>query len=781
MKISDLLLDGFEAKDSDGKSLKGTVLKHINHWYLYVLAVVVCVLLAYSYLKYTTEEYAISTTILIPSKSSDLTQNAVFSDLESYESTKLVENESEVLKSVSLMSSVLQDLDFRVSYFVKDNILRDKEVYEAYVPIKVALHEYDSVAFLNKDMPTYYSVHIVDDQGFELETEGISGTYSFGEVIESPFGAFSIEAVGPISEPTTIFANFNNPYSLAGRYVGKLDVFVVNKLASVLRVSLTDPVPEKGILVLNKLIATYNQEAIKDKNKTAENTISFIDEQLGVLTAEIRDIEQEIETYKSENRISQLGPNAQLFINRSVESENQFSEYTVQLQILESIEKYIENNEDYQTVPSSLTIQDPTLSNLITEFNALQMDRERMLRTTQPNNPLVQNLNQQLAAIKRNILENIRNIKSSLEITRNSLLSRTSRFDDQSERMPEIERQLLEIGRQQSIKQDHYTYLVQKREEAALSLAATTMANSRIIDPAMAGSNPVKPKKLLVLGFALVAGVGFPFAFVFVKYQLNNKILTKKSVVARTNIPVLGEVAHYRGKETFIISKNDRSPIAEQFRLIRTNLQFALPADEHKVVLVTSSVAGEGKTFFSLNLGISLGMAGKKVAICELDLRKPGLLSKLGIERGIGISDYLVNEDISIPSLKIKSKDLSANLTLFGCGEIPENPSELMLMPKLGSFIAQLKEEYDVVILDSAPIGQVADAFSLTTYSDISIYLIRYNYTSMDMLDFLNENSKEEKIKNPAIVLNDADSQSGYLYGYYGENKKSKKPKYAFS
>src|SRR5690606_9948934 len=228
------------------------------------------------------------------------------------------------------------------------------------------------------------------------------------------------------------------------------------------------------------------------------------------------------------------------------------------------------------------------------------------------------------------------------------------------ERMPEIERQLLEIGRQQSIKQDHYTYLVQKREEAALSLAATTMSNSRIIDPAMAGSNPVKPKKLLVLGFALVAGVGFPFAFVFVKYQLNNKILTKKSVVARTNIPVLGEVAHYRGKETFIISKNDRSPIAEQFRLIRTNLQFALPADEHKVVLVTSSVAGEGKTFFSLNLGISLGMAGKKVAICELDLRKPGLLSKLGIERGIGISDYLVNEDISIPSLKIKSKDLSA-------------------------------------------------------------------------------------------------------------------------
>ena len=781
MKISDLLLDGFEAKDSDGKSLKGTLLKHINHWYLYVLAVIVCVVLAYSYLKYTTEEYAISTTILIPSKSSDLTQNAVFSDLENYESTKLVENESEVLRSVSLMNSVLRELDFRVSYFVKDNILRNKEVYEAYVPIKINLHEYDSLAFLNKDLVTDYSIHLVGSQGFVLEADETSGSHKFGEVIESPFGKFSVETTGAISDSTTVFVNFNNPYSLAGRYVGKLDVFVVNKLASVLRVSLTDPVPEKGVLVLNRLITAYNQEAIRDNNKTAENTISFIDEQLEVLTAEIRDIEQEIETYKSENRLSQLGPNAQLFINRSVESENQVSEYTVQLQILESIEKYLESNDDYQTVPSSLTIQDPTLSDLINQFNVLQMDRERMLRTTQPSNPLVQNINQQLASVKRSILENIRNIKSSLEITRSSLLSRTSEFDNQSERMPEIERQLLEIGRQQSIKQDHYTYLVQKREEAALSLAATTMSNSRIIDPAMAGSNPVKPKKLLVLGFALVAGIGFPFAFIFIKYQLNDKILTKKSVVAKTNIPVLGEIAHYRGKGTFIISEHDRSPIAEQFRLIRTNLQFSLPTDEHKVILVTSSVAGEGKTFFSLNLGISLGMAGKKVAICELDLRKPGLLSKLGIEQGTGISDYLNNEGLSIESLKIKSKDLSDNLTLFGCGEIPENPAELMLMPKLRHFIERLKEEYDVVILDSAPIGQVADAFSLTAYSDISIYLIRYNYTAMNMLDFLNENSKEGKIKNPAIVLNDADSQSGYLYGYYGENKTKKKPKYAFS
>src|SRR5690606_14874352 len=372
MKLSDLLLDGFEAKDSDGKSIKGTLLKHINHWYLYVLAVVVCVLLAYSYLKYTTEEYAISTTILIPSKSSDLTQNAVYSDLESYESTKMVENESEVLRSVSLMSSVLKNLDFRISYFVKDNILRNKEVYEAYVPIKIDLHEYDSIAFLNKDLVTNYSIHLVDDQGFVLDSDETSGSYKFGEVIESPFGVSSVEATGPIFDPTTIFINFNNPYSLAGRYVGKLDVFVVNKLASVLKVSLTDPVPEKGILVLNKLIEAYNQEAIRDKNKTAENTISFIDEQLEVLTAEIRDIEQEIETYKSENRMSQLGPNAQLFINRSVESENQFSEYTVQLQILESIEKYLEDNDDYQTVPSSLTIQDPTLSNLINQFNVLQ-------------------------------------------------------------------------------------------------------------------------------------------------------------------------------------------------------------------------------------------------------------------------------------------------------------------------------------------------------------------------------------------------------------------------
>lgn len=787
MKISDILMDGFQPKDDEEKNIKSLLLKYLRFWYLYVIGVVLFISLAYAYLLYATEEYPVATTILISAKGGDFTQNAVYSELENYQTNKVVENEAEVLKSVSLMKLALQELNFNVSYFIKDNALRDKEIFGSRLPIEVTLHQYDSMAFFNKDMNTFYNIHIIDENTYELEDELKNRRLlQFGQEVETQFGVFSIQPLQALHFPTTVKINFNNPFALPGRYSGRLDVFIVNKLASVLRISLTDPVPEKGILVLNKLIEIYNKEAIRDKNKTAENTIAFIDEQLSELTAELQGIEQEVEAYKMQNRITELSSDAQQYLSNSHDSKNRLSEITVQLDVLKSIETYLINQQDdHQAVPSSLTIQDPTLSNLIAEFNAYHMERERMLRTSEPNNPLVQNLNQQLVTLKRNILENIKNIRSGIEITRNSLLARTTEFDNQSGRIPEIERRLLEISRQQVTKQEHYTYLVQKREEAALSLAATTVSNSRIIDPAMAGNKPVKPNKMVILGFAFVMGLGLPLALVFVKYQLNDKIQVKKDVASKTNVPILGEISRHGGKLPFIISDNVRSPIAEQFRLIRTNIQFTLQPLDHKVILVTSSLSGEGKSFFSLNLALTLAMAGNKVAVCEFDLRKPALLNFLNMDKDTGISDYLMSDSISIADLIIKHPSHPDNIHIFGCGSIPEHPSELMSTPKVEYFVDKLKENYHVVILDSAPVGQVADAFSLSKFADLTAYLMRYNYTPKSMIGFLNESFEEKKLLNPVIILNDATLQTnygyGYGYGYYKHDKRKPKGKKSFA
>ncbi len=783
MKMSDMLMDDFQPKEVENTDYKYLIMKYLKFWYLYLIGVVCCIGLAYTYFQYATPEYPVGATILInSSKGSDFSQNAVYSELETYQSVKTVENEAEVLKSVSLMVEAIRDLNLNVSYYVKDNVFRDKEIFGAQVPIHVELDRYDSTAFFDKDLLTKFKVHVLDSVNFRLENEEEkTSNHQFGEKLAFPFGELSIERVLDMEYPSTIIINFNNPYAIPGRYSRKLDVMIVNKLASVLRLSFTDPVPQKGMLVMNNLIEAYNREAMLNKNQTAKNTIGFINKQLDSVTNELREIEALVEDYKKENKITELSSDALQYAETFNQGKEQLADYSIQLDVLTSIENYLMNQQDnYQAVPSSLNIEDQTLMNNISQFNELQRDRERMLRTIQPGSPLILEKDQQLSSMRRNILENIKNIKSSVEIARDNLLARTTEVEIQSGKVPEIERELLEINRQQAIKQDHYQYLVKKREEASMSLAATTVSNSRIIDPAMAGSKPTKPNKMLILGFAFFLGFGGPLGLVFIYYQLNTQIKIKKDVTSKTNISILGEVSHHDEKVPIAISKGVRTPVAEQFRLIRTNLQFALPNKDKKVILVTSSSSGEGKTFFSLNLGVSMSLADKKVVVLEFDLRKPLLLEYLGMTSNTGISDYLQNESLTVSDLIVKSEKLPANLDLIGCGTLPDDPSELMLLPKVGYFIDKLQEMYDVIIIDSAPVGQVADAFSLSKFSDITTYIMRYHYTRSDTISFINENKKEKKLKNPVIVLNDAKTKLSYGYDYYqkGDIKKRKRAVY---
>jgi tyrosine-protein kinase Etk/Wzc len=768
MKLSDIMLDGFQNEKSKPLNLQLLILKYLKYWYLFLAGVVLCVGTAVYMMYYATPQYLISSTLLIKAddKGSDFSQNAVFADLENYQTYSVVENEIEILQSASIMRRVFSELELYNAYFVEEGFSRKREIYGREVPINIVIHEYDSLGY-SKD--NTIKIHLVDEEGFEIEDVNEKKTYfKYGEKIQNFFGEFSVERNSPINAeaPHTIFVAFNHLDALAGAYSGAINVEVANKLASVLNVSLLDPVPQKGRDIVNKLIEVYNKEAVFVKNQIAANTIEFIDEQLETITAELFEIEARAENYKQANQITNVSAATNDYLTNTSSYQSQIAANAIKIDVLQSIEQYLVQQEDnFQMVPSSLTIDDPTFLNLLNKFNELQRERERMLRTTQPSNPLVLNINEQLDNLKRSLLENLRQIKTGLEITNRNLVSSNSDISSRAQRVPEIERQLVELSRQQAIKEEHFLYLTKKREESALSLAATTVSNSRVIDPATSSNGPVKPNKKLIYAFAFMLGLGMPFGFIFLKDMLNTKVLYKSDIEDHTLVPILGEISHHNTDEILAISEKVKTPVAEQFRLLRTNLQFATAHQANKVILVTSSKSGEGKTFFSLNLAVSLSMTDKNVVILEFDLRKPALLKKLKIKNDIGLSDFLSSDKYTVEDLFRKSA-AAPDITLIGCGDIPPNPAELMMSKRMHELFEELQRRFDVVIIDSAPVGQVADAFALAPFIDQTLYVVRYNYTTKDQIDFIDDIGKNKKLSNPMIVMNDAKKVMGYGYGY---------------
>ncbi|QMU27352.1 GumC family protein [Adhaeribacter radiodurans] len=764
--------------ETEQVSLKSVLNKYSKYWPLFLASVVLCLGLAYFYLLYATPEYTIVSTIQIKDDKKDPngSKGEAFNDLDIFQSTRSVHNEIQVFKAKSLMVRVLKELSMNTTYFI-DGPIKEKEVYVNYLPIKVAVNQFNPLAYDNN----LITIRLEDKNTFTLkDAQGVKA-YKIGQQITKPYATFTVLAnsLSAASEIKDIKIKFNNLDKLATAYNTKLEVAPVTKETNVLSITLTDAVPEKGRDIVNKLIEVYNKEAIEDKNIIATNTVQFIDARLKDLTAELSNVEKQVESYKKQKVVTDVVTEAQLSINNASDYNRELTDWGIQIDVLNSLENYLKSQKGrYELAPSNLNIKDPTLLDLISRFNSLQLERQRMLRTTQPDNPLVLNINEQLSNLQANMLENLKNIKSGLVITRNKLRSNLAQNASRIKQVPSMERDLLEINRQQGIKQALYQYLLQKREEAALSLAAT-VSISRIIDPPFAGDAPTKPKKPLILLLAFIVGMGLPFAFVVIKDSFNDRVQEFKDVELVTTAPLLGEISHNDTRETLVVTDKSRSLVAELFRHNRANLQLATLGQDNKVILVTSSMSGEGKTFFSLNLASSLALAGKKVAVVDFDLRKSGLTESLGIPNEKGISNYLNSEISAIDDIIVALQTVTG-LYAVGSGPIPYNPAELMMLPKVGELIEELKDRFDHIVLDTSPVGQVADALSLSPYIDSTIYLMRYNYTLKDQVNIIEDIYKNNKLKNLMMVLNDAKKQKGYGgygYGYTDEKNESWKIK----
>ncbi|GAB3884770.1 GumC family protein [Spirosoma agri] len=754
-------------------------LKYLRYWYWFVLSIGLTLGAAYWYLRYTTPIYQVNAVLLIKNQPKSSAED-ILKEVEATQGNKIVENEIELLKSRSLMLRVVDDLNLTVGYFKQGDVRSDEEIYGT-SPIWVYSGKLTSAAY---EGPVF--IKILNKQQYELQDQDgqPKGRYAFSQNVNNEYGRFRVFFNDSLyhNDNNLIKVAFYDRESVAQRYKSAIKVELLNQKSTVLKLTLDDAVPTKGKAVLNKLLEAYTYSALADKNREATNTLQFIDERLRLITGELDNVERDVETYKSTKGITDLSAEGNLFLGAVKDNDAKLNEVDIQLKVLDGVESYLKSSQS-GVAPAMLTVTDPILIELLTKLNELQTQQEKYARTTQLDNPFLQTVNAQVANTKSAIKESVDNQRKNLLVTRTSLQQLNNRFESSIRTIPRKEREFVSIKRQQGIKESLYLLLLQKKEETAISYAST-VTDSRVVDDPYSPPYPIKPNKTNIYLVAFLTGLLLPMGFISVKNLLNDKVQSRKDIESETGLAIFGEIMKKpKGLKDNIIDVAQNSVIAEQFKILRANLQYAAGGEEMndgQVILLTSSISGEGKSFVSINLASSLALLNKKVIILELDLRKPKIASYLGLTTGKsrGISNYLIGQ-AEIGDL-IHSTVLHPNLYLIPSGPIPPNPSELLSNGRMKILLSALRKQFDYIIIDTPPVALVADAPLLGAYVDTAFYLVRYGYTPKTYMGFLANLQASKKFKSLNVIFNGVDyrhSQDyGYGYGYaykYGEDSKS--------
>jgi tyrosine-protein kinase Etk/Wzc len=743
--------------------------KVVKYWYVFVIAILVSLALANLYLKNATRLYKVTSTLLIQNdfKGDGLLKGTAFSDLDMFRGARTVDNEMEVLRSRDLIYKTLKELSLETNYSIP-GVLNNKELYGEELPVRVIVEYLNDQAYSQ-----VINLSIQNEDVFALQTNGKNVLYSFDQVITRP--GYKIRVIkGPAFSSTypSIKIGFKDLYSMAEHYsLSALTIVPIVKDANTVSLSLLDAIPQRGVDILNQLITTYNEENVNTKNMVAKNTIRFIDQRLIDLNSDLSVLEHGVENYKQVNRVTNMNADSELNLRTSGDYDLNLSSSGVQLDLIRSLVQYLgKNDSQYEIVPSTLGIKDLTLNNLINKYNDLQIERQRLSRNNNPDNPLIVNINEQLAGLRGYLQETLKNVQAGLTLERNNLLDKSNQFESKIRNVPVVERGLLQLSRDQDVKAAIYQYLLQKREETALSLSAT-IPTSLIIDRPAYNTVPAKPKEALIYLGSLLTGFLFPLFFFSGREKLNTKVKYVTDVQLLGDTRILGELSHKEENNTVVVKRGSRTTISELFRYIQSNLGYIINNTKSQILLVTSGMKGEGKTFFSINLGITLALAGKKVIIVEFDLRKPDLMKGINMKYEKGLADYLENRNVEIDEI-IKPSAVSSNLSVIGCGKLPDDPTELFSSEKMDGLFLELRKKYDYIILDTSPVGQVADAFNIAPYADASIYLVRYNFTERGQLSVLDDICENKKLKNLMIVFNDAKKDNMRTYGYGNAGQK---------
>ena len=783
-----------EAQESKEENIdvKELLFKYLIHWPWFVGAVVACLIAAWVYLYMSTPVYNISATVLIKDDKKGGSAG-MLSGLESLgldgmvSSSQNIDNEIEVLRSKIIVKEVVEDLGLYISYTDEDefpsrNMYKTSPVQVSLTPQEADLLEEPMIVEMALQPQGSMDVNVkIAGNKYQKHFEKLpavfptdKGTLAFFLTPDSVLSSKRTLEETTDSEKTTrnITATINKPLAVAKWCCKNMTIEPTSKTTSVAVISLKNSNVERGKDFINKLLEMYNINTNNDKNEVAQKTAEFINERISIISKELGSTEKDLESFKRGAGITDLTSDAQIALTGSAEYEKKRVENQTQINLLQDLQKYMQN-EGYEVLPSNIGLQDLNLAAAINRYNDVLVERKRLLRTSTENNPTIINLDTSISAMKENVQVSLDRVLRGLYITKADLDREANRYSRRISEAPGQEREFVSIARQQEIKAGLYLMLLQKREENAITLAATAN-NAKIIDDAIADDAPVSPRGRITYLIALILGVGIPVGVIYLLELTKFKIEGRADVEKLTSAPIVGDIPLTDEKQGAIaVFENQNNLMSETFRNVRTNLQFMLGNDK-KVILVTSTVSGEGKSFISGNLAISLSLLGKKVVIVGLDIRKPGLNKVFNIsKREQGITQYLANPEKNLMDL-VQLSDVSKNLYILPGGTVPPNPTELLARDGLDKAIETLKKNFEYVILDTAPVGMVTDTLLIGRVADLSVYVCRADYTRKNEYTLINELIDGNKLPNLCTVINGLDLKKrkyGYYYGYgkYGK------------
>jgi len=797
------LYDEFFQEDEKRVDYKAILFEYLLYWPVIVSVLVLFLGGAYVYLRYRTPVYSVSSTVLIkqgdktkPNSSSAL---ASMQDLGMLSMANNFDNELEILQAYTLIKKVVTTLNLYIDYTADGGFGYNPVLYKSSpVQVWMAPEEAEKLpSALQIQMECQPGGKIEATLDYQVKKEKYTLKKSFAKlpaVFITPVGTLNFSlatdtALAGLDETLKLSAVVAPPSVVADSYKARLSAEPTGEFTSIVRLTYRDASVHRGVDFLNMLVALYNSEANEDKNQVATRTAQFIDERIRIINAELGTTENELAEYKQRAGLTDLSTDAQLALKESSEYDKQRAENTNQLRLIGFLRSYIDNPKNrYEVIPANVGLTDDALANVIAQYNELLVERKRLLRSSNENNPMLINLDTSIAATRNTVLTTVENVEKGLQITRNNLDLQASKYQSRISQAPQQERELISITRQQEIKANLYLMLLQKREENAITLAATAN-NGRIVEePRLGGLVAPNARNIYMVAFLL--GLFFPLAGIYLARLLRFKIEGRADVERITGASIVGDVplVALAKEHPIVIRPNENGLMEEVFRNVRTNIQYMLQ-ESQKVILFTSTIQGEGKSFNAANLAVSFAFMDKRTVIVGMDIRKPRLGRIFGFSGKLpGITQYLASPS-SVDLLSLcQPTSVSPNLFVLPGGAVPPNPTELVARKSLEQAIDILKQHFDYIILDTAPVGLVTDTRLIARVADISVYVCRADYTHKSDFELVNELEQEHKLPNLCVLINGINMdkrKNGYYYGYgkygrYGKYGYGKKYGYGY-
>ncbi len=780
-QIQTIYIDNKDDND-DEINLREVFEKYGYHWKWFVLGLLFSLFIAYVYLQYTHEAYKVSTTIFIDDKDS----GGISSELSAFEDLGIlgdnkkstIVNEIGVLNSRTLIERVVKDLGIHITYFKVGNVM-NKEIYGKDIPFNVNFFIKDSIL---QKMDTLFKITAQSKIEYAINNaeDELIKTVVFGKNFKTGFGKINITPndISNIKIGEKIIVKISSVKKVANSYRKKIVIEPESKKSSLLVLTLTDKVKQKAQDILDNLVFQYNNDAMEYKAIISLNTDEFINDRIKDISVDLTNVDKGVEEFKTKNKLTDLGVEASLDLTSNAEIQRTIIDLNSQIKLVDYVSAHIETNKE-SLIPANLGIKDAATNENTSVYNKLLLERNRIIKSSSKLNPTVINLDTQLATLRQSIEQSLLNLRSSLNFSLREARNQEYRISSKRKVAPQQEREFQDIKRKQQIIESLYLYLLQKREENAISLGIP-VPNAKIIDKADGSTIPVSPKPILVYLIGAILGLFIPFIVISIRSLLDNMVHSYEDVEAIVKAPIIGDIPKTGSKKKVIISDKDNSNIAESFRLLRTNVNFMLSGAKEgtKTIFVTSTLSAEGKTFIAINLASSLALLDKKVLLIGADIRKPKIASYLKIKPENGLTHFLMEKNIDVSDVIIYNEE--TNIDIIDSGEIPPNPSELLLNGRFEDVLTYAKQHYDYIIVDTAPVNIVTDTLLLGHHADLFLYVVRAEYLDKRLLKVPQMMYENKRLPNMAMLLNDTDYENkGYGYGYgYGYGNVENMPWY---